>query len=691
MSIAPEPDPIHAALSPNVIRTQTLVRALSVRSRVFCGFALMLVLLIATTWMTRQAVSAIEGRIANVRSAAGAALAAERISLSLTALRSQVAAYIGSERGIDLKMLRDEMESFEAALADSRKAGSAGDNSALAQQQQEAEDLKVAINRTIDLVHARKTSIDLLIRTGIGMTNGMSSLIERLPKVGLAEQFPAALRVQEALHAVLLSASRFVATRDPANADLARVELIRIAAALPGLSFALADFPKVQRSLASLQEKLPACSDAINQLLDNLLALATTLTQREQLGAQLAASIGAIRDGAVLAEQRNAAEASTFVREFRLESSWAAAIAVLVGLLATWTTGRSVTRPLERLVLTMRRLAGGDAAFVVQGCTIRNELGEMARAVEVFRQGAVERGVLQADRDAAGALAATERRRVVEAVALAFEEQVRGVVEAVAGRADDMQSASRSLAASAAATHSRMRAVVGRSGEASANVDAVAAAAESLAGSIAEVSRQIGRAAEVARFANKQTNQTDATLAGLTEAVAHIGSMTDLIGTIAGQTKMLALNATIEAAHAGDAGQGFAVVASEVKDLAQQTARAAEIISRQVKGIQMATASSVEAVGSMGQATAEVDLIAAAVAVAIAEQSAATTLITRNAQTAALGTREISATVLDVGDSASATGDAAEHMLDASRTLGSHADRLRDTASDFLAQIAAAA
>ena len=464
-----------------------------------------------------------------------------------------------------------------------------------------------------------------------------------------------------------------------------------MAVATPALMLALAQQPRLQRQLAVLTDKRPAYTEALHALLANLAALEASMTHRQQLGAELASDIAAIRESFLGAQQRDVQQTLDVVARARFDLGWMTIASLVTGLFATWIIGRSVTRPLRALVGTMRRLAGGDTALLVRGCGLRDEIGEMARNVEIFRQGAVERARLQAEREVAGGMAARDRRRVVEGVDVAVEEQVRGVVEAVASRAEEMQSASRFLATSAAATHARMLAVMGQSGEASSNVEAVAVAAGGLAASIAQVSRQIGRTAEVARQAAERTGQTHATLGGLTEAVARIGSMTELIRTIAGQTKMLALNAAIEAARAGDAGQGFGVVANEVKDLAQQTSRAAETISGQIAGIEEATRSMVKVIGAMGETTAEVDLIAASVAVAVAEQSEATARITLNAETAARGTRDISATVLDVGDSSRATGTAAEKMVGASRALGSQADNLRATASEFLLQIAAAA
>lgn len=653
----------------------------------------MLGLLAGTTWMARHAVSAIEGRVANIPPAISAALAAEQTAVSVTTLRWHVAVYTGSERGSDLRVLRDDLDGFEALLTNQDANSAVIGHPGFARVRLLASELVHSIEQTIELTQARRSSIAELVRTGAALTIAASALSELLVHDAQFAQLPAALHLQETLQSAVLAGTRFVASRAPADADAdaAQLHIEHMAMVTPALILALAQQPRLQRQLAVLTDKRPAYIEALHALLANLAALEASMTQRQQVGAELASDIAAIRESFLGAQQQDVQRTLDVVARARSALVWMTIASLVTGLLATWIIGRSVTRPLRALVGTMRRLASGDTALLVRGCGLRDEIGEMARNVEIFRQGAVERARLQAEREVAGSMAARDRRRVVEDVAVAFEEQVRGVVEAVASRAEEMQSASRFLATSAAATHARMLAVMGQSGEASCNVEAVAVAAGGLAVSIARVSCQIGRTAEVARQAAERTGQTHATLGGLTEAVARIGSMTKLIRTIAGQTKMLALNAAIEAARAGDAGQGFGVVANEVKDLAQQTSLAAETISGQIAGIEEATRSMVKVIGAMGETTAEVDLIAASVAVAVAEQSEATARITLNAQTAARGTHDISATVLDVGDSSRATGTAAEKMVGASRALGLQADNLRATASEFLLQIAAAA
>ncbi len=641
-------------------------------------------------WTARTSVSAIESRVGGVPAASSAALISDRTAIDLATLRWRIASYTKSENAADLRTLRDALDSFKAHIVLFGQAVGPAHRPEFDQVEGDAGTLVRTVERTIETVATRKEGIAGLVGMGIALTNASSAMTERLVRDGNAE-LPAALRIHQALQSGLLAATRFVASRNPADADAAKVELDRVEAILPSIKAALKDQARLQRLLDSIENKLPAYGDIIHSLLSNLTAQEAALAERQQVGAELGVRTDTIRDGFVQAQQHDVADILTLIKRTQVRLVWLAATAFAIGLIATLAFGRSVTRPIRSLAGTMRRLAGGETGLVVMGQDWGDEIGEMARAVEVFRKGALERMRLQEEHVAIEARAAEERRQVVEAVALAFEHQVGGVVEAVAGRSGELQSASQSLAACADATNEQALAVSERSGEASANVQAVAAAAEELAATIQEVSHEISRSADGARKAAEQTRQTHVILHGLTSAVAHIGSMTELIQRIAGQTKLLALNATIEAARAGEAGRGFAVVANEVKELAHQTTKAAETISGQVAGIEQATVGMVRAIGAIGETTAQVDVIASNVAAAIQQQKNATAEITRNAQYAACGTRDISASVVKVGESSSQTGQAAEQVLGASRVLGVQAEALRVKASAFLVQIRAAA
>ena len=311
-------------------------------------------------------------------------------------------------------------------------------------------------------------------------------------------------------------------------------------------------------------------------------------------------------------------------------------VAFVVGLGCAWIISRGITRPITRMTATMANLAGGDTAVVIPSLTSGDEVGDMARAVQVFKETAIERIRLEGERKEAEARAEREKRLTLEALASSFEAGVGGVVEGIAGQAEQMRSTAQSMAAVAEETSVQATAVAAATEETSVNVQTVATATEELSSSINEISRQVTESTRIASDAAAQARQADGRVAGLAEAAARIGDVVQLIQDIASQTNLLALNATIEAARAGEAGKGFAVVASEVKNLASQTARATEEIAAQVAAVQGATDDAVGDIRGIATVIERVNEIAAAVAAAVEEQGAATAEIARNVQQASL-------------------------------------------------------
>jgi len=296
-------------------------------------------------------------------------------------------------------------------------------------------------------------------------------------------------------------------------------------------------------------------------------------------------------------------------------------------------------------------------------------------------------------RDAAGTFtAAMMTWDVVTArvkLADTFEREVGAVVEAVASSAERLQASARALSATAATSGEEATAVARAGGQAHADVQSVAAAAEEMAASVTEIARRVGEAAEVAGRAVAEARATDTTVQGLSEAAARIGDVVKLIGDIAGQTNLLALNATIEAARAGEAGKGFAVVASEVKSLAGQTAKATEEIARQIADMQAATAQAVGAIRGIGATVERTSEIATTIAAAVEQQGAATQEIARSAAQVAEATSTVASRIEGVRGAAEATGSSAGSMRDDSGVLAGQAAALREKAGDFLKAVRA--
>jgi methyl-accepting chemotaxis protein len=294
----------------------------------------------------------------------------------------------------------------------------------------------------------------------------------------------------------------------------------------------------------------------------------------------------------------------------------------------------------------------------------------------------VYQAALLADRAARG--------RKVDTLLQSFEKTASGMVGVVVAAATKLEAAAQSMTGTAGQTTQQATNVAAAAGEASVNVQTVAAAAEELASSIGEISRQVAQSANIAGKAVEDARHTDGVVQALAESAQNIGEVVGLISDIAGQTNLLALNATIEAARAGDAGKGFAVVASEVKNLASQTAKATEDISRQIVQIQSVTNDAVGSIRRIGARIGEVSEIASAIAAAVEEQGSATQEIARNVQQAAAGTQEVTSTIAGVSDGANDTVAAATQVLDATAELFRETEQLRTEVGQFIAGVKAA-
>jgi methyl-accepting chemotaxis protein len=364
-------------------------------------------------------------------------------------------------------------------------------------------------------------------------------------------------------------------------------------------------------------------------------------------------------------------------------------VALVAGVTLAWLVARSITRPLNGIIGVMGALTQGDLKVDVTGQDRRDEVGSVAKAVGVFKDGLVEAEQMRNGQQAEQARQ-IERGKTMEAAVVAFDKIIGEVVGAVSSAATELQSTAQSMSATAEQTTRQSGAVAAASEETTANVQTVAAATEELSASIGEITSQVTESSRIVNDAVAQVSDTNAKVQGLSGAAQKIGDVVRLINDIAGQTNLLALNATIEAARAGEAGKGFAVVASEVKTLATQTAKATEEIAGQVRAIQEATASSVDAIENITKTIARVSEISTAIASAVEEQGAATQEISRNVQQAASGTQEVSQNIAGVTEAAHQTGSAAGQVLESAGELARHGASLKTEVDVFLRTVRAA-
>jgi methyl-accepting chemotaxis protein len=388
-------------------------------------------------------------------------------------------------------------------------------------------------------------------------------------------------------------------------------------------------------------------------------------------------------------EERTAAEAEAASVE---RTSLFAGIAIALLLIGTCVFSVfTIARPMRALSVSMEELAGGNFAVVLPGLGRKDELGDVAGAVEKFKVVSEQKA-----RDEAEAkmrqdkIAAEQRKAEMVRLANSFEAAVGEIVDTVSSASTELEASATTLTATAERSQGLATAVAAAAEEASTNVQSVASATEELTSSVTEISRQVQESARMASEAVGQARTTNERVSELSKAAARIGDVVELINTIAGQTNLLALNATIEAARAGEAGRGFAVVASEVKALAEQTAKATGEISQQIAGIQGATQDSVTAIKEISGTIEKLSEISSTIAAAVEEQGAATQEISRNVQQAAQGTQQVSSNITDVQRGATETGTASSQVLSAAQMLSGDSNRLKAEVERFLDTVRAA-
>ncbi|CAO3407183.1 methyl-accepting chemotaxis protein [Azospirillum largimobile] len=379
--------------------------------------------------------------------------------------------------------------------------------------------------------------------------------------------------------------------------------------------------------------------------------------------------------------------------DFRRHAIEAALLGGVLGigalLLSLWIA-RSITQPLSRLTAAMRRLANDDLDVEVTDTGRRDEIGQIAVTVGVFKERGLENRRLRAEQEEMRVKAEAERVALLSRLADGFERSIGEVVRQVTASAGTMRQTAQALTASAATAATRSTAAAQAAEEAAVSVNTVAGATEELSSSIGEIGRQVSASNEVANQAVVEATKTNEVMNGLVRAANEVGEVVNLINSIAGQTNLLALNATIEAARAGEHGKGFAVVASEVKGLANQTARATEDIQRKIAEIQQATNVAVVAIRDIGHVIGEMTSISSAIAAAVEQQGAATRDISANVHQAAQGAQAVSANVAVASEATGDAGTKADEMLGESGRLTGVADRLRGEVDGFLASIRAA-
>lgn len=388
-----------------------------------------------------------------------------------------------------------------------------------------------------------------------------------------------------------------------------------------------------------------------------------------------------------LALQLSKQRANAAANEVLLISIGSVVVLLVVVVAAIYMNIRSITGPVKSIIETLKRIEGGTYDLKIDGLKRKDEIGELAHAVDTFRVSMKDAERIRAERDAEKVRAEQARKDTLRGMADDLDASVGRIVEQLGEASHSLNETSDVLKQASGKSRQLAEEADGAAQQAAGNVGTVASASEELSSSISEINTQVSRSVTIARGAVEEAQNTAKLVGELDDASKQIGEVVSLINDIAEQTNLLALNATIEAARAGEAGKGFAVVAQEVKSLANQTGKATGEISDSIGGIQTRTENAVKAIERIQKVIHDIDGISSTIATAVEQQGAAAQEIARSVGEAANGTQVISDSMTGVSEEVGKGDTAAGQVRDASGSVSRLVDDLNQSIRGFLGKV----
>jgi methyl-accepting chemotaxis protein/CHASE3 domain sensor protein len=660
------------------------------RAKIMLGFSVVLAITAVSMGIAYLGFERVSAGVASYRNSVSEADLARDIDRDLTSYRGLARYYVVTGKEDDAKAALTAETSLKDAIDQSMK--STTNPARLNQITRLAREFRAFTKIFADILKVKNESTLLtqnqLTRGGTTLRYKLDDLASNAAEAELPAVELGAKQVAAQYQATLALANTFVINSDMTVATSALARLKFVENSLKAIS---STDEKIVQGLKEVSALLDEYRQTFGKLIENTKEIGELTTEMAESADAIMKGSNAMKADLLSDQQRLESESNATIGETeRLVVMLAVGGFLLGGVLAV-LLGKGISRPMTTMCKAMRELASGNFDVVLPGLGRKDELGEMASAVEEFKVQAVAK----AERDAAAHDAqnkASSAARRTELIRFAddFEAAVGAIVSNVSASAVQLEAAAGTLTRTAETTQSLSSQVSGSSEEASNNMQSVASATEELSVSVDEIGRRVRESSQIAQAAVLQAQQTDGRISKLSRAAQEIGDVVKLITAIAEQTNLLALNATIEAARAGEAGRGFAVVASEVKSLASQTAKATDEISSHISGMQGATQESVAAIKEIGGTIAKISDIAATISSAVEQQSSATQEIARSVQNVAEGTQQAAANIMRVNRGATETGSASEDVLSSARTLSTESTRLREELDRFMANIRAA-
>ena len=667
----------------------SLMKTLKIGTRIYVGFGILLVTMVALVLASISELKDLGTAFTAVNKMSHQAALSADIRATVYDVQMKAASYIKSGDEEDQRAFVIGQQHLKEQITKAHEIMTAPSyEAAITSVEMEMDSYKKAYQQIATQMQMRHDIVyEILSPTGMAILNNLSVIADGSFKDGHYEAANQACIAQQVLLKARLLVMKFLDVNEAKLAAQTKSEFKALEETLTKLDSGMSDRGR-QTKLAQVRQdlseyvrsfdRLVKLINERNSLRDNVLN--KNAKEMIALTAKIEQLIETDSRGLRGETTQNLDDAQSFQQIFGL-------LAVLFGLIAAVIIARGIAIPVVTLTHAMKKLADDDLSVTVPGCERRDELGEMAAAVEVFKLNGIHSRELEEEQALAKKQAEEEKHQLMMQMADDFDDHVGGIVNAVSSASSQLSGTAQSMSDVSEETAQQAAQASAASTQTLSNVQTIASATEEMTATIGEISEQVSLAANAAVEAVDKVNQTNQQMVTLAETADNIGKVVEMIASIAEQTNLLALNATIESARAGEAGKGFAVVAGEVKALAGQTAKATEEIGQQISSIQAASNQASGSMENVSTVIQKVSDISTAIAAAMEEQNTATHEISSSINQAAQGSEVVNTNVEAVSDASKRAGSASSEVMDAAGELSDQAKNLKLEVERFIRQV----